>query len=56
MGDLRTWRMGFDSLVPDKKTNIDPPGYDATIAKEPVRSSDIVEIVFSLQIQLQTNL
>mmetsp|Transcript_4152 Transcript_4152/g.10383 ORF Transcript_4152/g.10383 Transcript_4152/m.10383 type:complete len:172 (-) Transcript_4152:479-994(-) len=39
MGDLRTWRMDFDSLANDKKSNLDPPGYDSTIAKEPITGS-----------------
>ena len=32
------WRVDFDNLaVLDKKGALDPPGWDAAIAKEPVR-------------------
>jgi hypothetical protein len=36
MADLKSWRLDFESLIPDKKSQIDPPGYDAAIAKDPV--------------------
>ncbi len=33
---LKVWKMDFDQLQGDRKTNCDPPGYDPSLAKEPV--------------------
>lgn len=37
MADLKSWRLDFEALIPDRKQQIDPPGYDFAIAKDPVR-------------------
>ncbi|KAG2437057.1 hypothetical protein HYH02_011318 [Chlamydomonas schloesseri] len=36
MADLKGWKMDFESLIPDRKSQNDPPGYDVTIAKDPI--------------------
>ncbi|GIM03846.1 hypothetical protein Vretimale_8521, partial [Volvox reticuliferus] len=36
MADLKTWRLDFETLIPDRKLQIDPPGYDFSVAKDPV--------------------
>ncbi|KXZ53631.1 hypothetical protein GPECTOR_6g548 [Gonium pectorale] len=35
MTDLKGWRLDFESLIPDRKSQIDPPGYDSATAKDP---------------------
>ena len=41
MADQQKWNMDFGSLGTsyDKKLNLDPPGYDAQAARDPVRST-----------------
>uniref|UniRef100_A0A7S0YL83 ER membrane protein complex subunit 4 n=1 Tax=Polytomella parva TaxID=51329 RepID=A0A7S0YL83_9CHLO len=36
MSDIRSWKLNFDSLSPDRKPNLDPPGSDSNITKDPV--------------------
>jgi hypothetical protein len=35
--DLKSWRLDLEPLIPDRKHQQDPPGYDPAIAKDPVR-------------------
>lgn len=43
---LSSWKLDLESIIPDRKSQIDPPGYDATIAKDPVR---VLPLVTELQ-------
>ncbi|KAG2496309.1 hypothetical protein HYH03_005542 [Edaphochlamys debaryana] len=36
MADLKSWRLELESLIPDRKNQIDPPGYDFAIARDPI--------------------
>jgi hypothetical protein len=40
---MKGWKLDFDSLSVEKKHNFDPPGYDASIAKEANSAISVVK-------------
>lgn len=47
MSEFKSWKLDLDGLGASSKTaNLDPPGYDAAQAKDPVSNDE--DIIFSL--------